>query len=76
MTTDGSGWWKRDKNRGSDSLAYLCLCTGSHLGLSVPVELVSLKHKPAAAPAWAHEAAGYLAQQEPAVAVWLAQLPA
>lgn len=49
---------------------------GPHLGLAVPVERVSLEHKPAAAPARAHEATRHLAQQKPAVAVRLAQLPA
>lgn len=53
-----------------------CVCMGSHLGLAVPVERVSLEHKPAAAPARAHEAPGHLAQQEPAVTVRPAQLPA
>ena len=51
------------------------VCMGSHLGLAVPVECVSLEHEPAAAPARAHEAPGHLAEQEPAITVGRAQLP-
>lgn len=52
------------------------VCMGSHLGLAVPVEGVSLEHKPAAAPAWAHKATRYLTQQKPSITVWQTQLSA
>lgn len=68
MTTNGPGQWRRNRSHGP-------VCMGSHLGLAVPVECVSLEHEPAAAPARAHEAPGHLAEQEPAITVGQAQLP-
>lgn len=61
MIIDGSGWWKRDKNRGFDLFVYLCLCTGFYLGLSVLVEFVFFKYKLVAALAWVYEVVGYFA---------------